>query len=115
LGRSWRALAESRSSGKPFFSRKLIRGTLVELLLASGLSQLTAFGDQLDLVSSKGVASADLMADISRAISREYFEHVMSLAESLEGNLVVPSAIFFFLPFTIAILLPLMTSLSAIF
>ena len=56
-----------------------------------------------------------MMADISRAISREYFEHVMSAAESLEGNLVIPSAIFFFLPFTAAIMLPVMTSLSGAF
>jgi hypothetical protein len=110
-----RALAESRSGGKPLFSRKPVRGTLVELLLASGLTQLTAFGAQLDLVASKGVSGADMMADISRAISREYFEHVMSAAESLEGNLVVPSALFFFLPFTVVILLPIMTSLTSAF
>jgi Flp pilus assembly protein TadB len=110
-----RALADSRSSGRPLFSRKPVRGTLVELLLASGLSQLTAFGAQLDLVASKGVSGAEMMADISRAISREYFEYVMSAAESLEGNLVVPSAIFFFLPFTLVILLPIMTSLSGAF
>jgi Flp pilus assembly protein TadB len=110
-----RALADSRSSGKPLFSRKPIRGTLVELLLGSGLSQLTAFGAQLDLVAAKGVSGADMMADISRAISREYFEHVMSAAENLEGNLVIPSAIFFFLPFTLVILLPVMTSLTGAF
>jgi Flp pilus assembly protein TadB len=110
-----RALADSHSSGRPLFSRKPLRGTLVEILLSAGLSQLTAFAAQLDLVASKGVAGADLMADISRAISREYYEHVMSAAESLEGNLVVPSAIFFFLPFTIAILLPMMTALSGAF
>jgi hypothetical protein len=110
-----RALADSRSSGRPLFSRKPVRGTLVELLLGSGLSQLTAFGAQLDLVASKGVAGAEMMADISRAISREYFEHVMSAAESLEGNLVVPASIFFFLPFTLAVLLPVMTSFSNAF
>jgi Flp pilus assembly protein TadB len=110
-----RALADSRSSGRPLFSRKPVRGTLVELLLASGLSQLTAFGAQLDLVASKGVSGAEMMADISRAISREYFEYVMSAAESLEGNLVIPSSIFFFLPFTAAIMLPVMNSLSGAF
>jgi len=110
-----RALADSRSSGRPLFTRKPIRGTLVDLLLASGLTQLTAFGAQLDLVASKGVSGAEMMADISRAISREYFEHVMSAAESLEGNLVIPSSIFFFLPFTAAIMLPVMTSVGGAF
>jgi Flp pilus assembly protein TadB len=110
-----RALAESRSSGRPLFSRKPLRGTLVELLLASGLSQLTAFGAQLDLVAAKGVAGAEMMADISRAVSREYFEQVMSAAERLEGNLVVPSSVFFFLPFTLAVLLPVMTAFSSAF
>ncbi|MBN1438458.1 MAG: hypothetical protein JW929_03530 [Anaerolineales bacterium] len=110
-----RALADSRSSGRPLFTRKPVRGTLVELLLGSGLSQLTAFGAQLDLVASKGVAGAEMMADISRAISREYFEHVMSAAETLEGNLVLPSAIFFFLPFTAAIMLPVMSSVTGAF
>jgi Flp pilus assembly protein TadB len=110
-----RALADSRSSGKPLFSRKPVRGTLVELLLGSGLSQLTAFGAQLDLVAAKGVAGAEMMADISRSISREYFEYVMSAAESLEGNLVIPTAVFFFVPLTAIIMLPIMTSLSAAF
>jgi tight adherence protein C len=110
-----RALAESRSSGRPLFTRKPVRGTLVEVLLASGLSELVAFGSQLDLVASKGVAGAEMMADISRAISREYYEHVMTAAESIESQLVIPSAIFFFLPFTLAILLPIMGSLSKAF
>jgi Flp pilus assembly protein TadB len=109
------ALADSRSSGKPLFTRKPVRGTLIDVLIGSGLSQLTAFGAQLDLVAAKGVSGAEMMADISRAISREYFEHVMSAAESLEGNLVIPSSIFFFLPFTLAILLPVMTSVSGAF
>jgi hypothetical protein len=113
LGRSWRALAESRSSDKPLFSRNPVRGTLVEILLGSGFSQLNAFDAQFDLVASKGMAGAELMADIYRAISSKYFEHVMSAAESLEGNLVASSAIFFFLPFTLVILLTVMTSLMA--
>ncbi len=83
--------------------------------LGPGLSQVTAFGAQLDLVAGKGVAGAEMMADISRAISREYFEYVMSAAESLEGNLVIPTAIFFFVPLTAIIMLPIMTSLSKAF
>jgi tight adherence protein C len=110
-----RALAESRSSGRPLFTRKPVRGTLVEILLASGLSELTAFGAQLDLVASKGVSGADMMAEISKAVSREYYERVMTAAESLESKLVFPSAIFFFLPFTLAILLPVMNALTAAF
>jgi Flp pilus assembly protein TadB len=110
-----RALAEARSGGRPLFSRKPVRGTLVEVLLATGLSELVAFGAQLDLIASKGVSGAQMMAEISRAISREYYERVMAAAETLESKLVFPSAIFFFLPFTLAILLPVMTALSAAF
>jgi Flp pilus assembly protein TadB len=110
-----RALAEARSGGRPLFSRKPVRGTLVEILLATGLSELVAFGAQLDLVAGKGVSGAQMMAEISKAVSREYYERVMSAAESLESKLVFPSAIFFFLPFTLAILLPVMTALTAAF
>jgi Flp pilus assembly protein TadB len=110
-----RALADSRSSGRPLFTRKPVRGTLIDVLLGSGLSPLAAFGAQLDLVAAKGVAGAEMMTNVSRAISREYFEYVMSAAERLEGNLVIPSAIFFFLPLTAVIMLPIMTSLSAAF
>jgi hypothetical protein len=110
-----RALAQARSGGRPLFTRKPVRGTLVEVLLATGLSELVAFGAQLDLVAGKGVSGAQMMAEISKAVSREYYERVMSAAESLESKLVFPSAIFFFLPFTLAILLPVMTALSAAF
>jgi hypothetical protein len=56
-----------------------------------------------------------MMAEISKAVSREYYERVMTAAESLESKLVFPSAIFFFLPFTLAILLPVMNALTAAF
>lgn len=107
-----RAVGESRSSGRPLFSRsREVRGTLVETLGRMEMPELTAFASQIDLVAAKGAAGAELMDNIAVGLAREYRRRVMRAAEELESNLVIPAAVFFFLPFVIAIMLPLLLPL----
>jgi Flp pilus assembly protein TadB len=107
-----RAVAESRTSGRPLFSRsREVRGTLVDSLARLQLPELAAFGSQVDLVAAKGVAGAQLMDAIAVGLAREYRRHVLRAAEELESNLVMPAAVFFFLPFVIAIMVPLLLPL----
>ncbi len=110
-----RAVAETRRGGRPLFTKKPVRGTLVETLAEMGLPELNAFAVQLDLVAEKGVAGADLMTSIARSLAAEYREAVMRAAEELESNLVAPAALFFFLPFVAVIMAPLVVSLLRTF
>lgn len=111
-----RSVAESRTSGRPLFSRSPgVRGTLVETLSRMQLPELSAFASQIDLVAAKGVAGAQLMDAIAVGLAREYRRHVLRSAEELESNLVIPAAAFFFLPFVIAIMVPLLLPLLAAF
>jgi len=92
------------ATGLPLFSRKPIKGALVEVLQGTDLPALRAFGAQLDLVARQGVDQAALMNDLARGLAREYHERVMVEKEQLGGKLTTRVAFFFFFP-TVAILL----------
>jgi Flp pilus assembly protein TadB len=111
-----RALIESRSSGRPLFSRgREIRGTLVDTLAEMRLPELLAFASQLDLVAGKGASGLELMDNIARGLSREHRMRVLRAAEELESDLVIPATLFFFLPFVAAVMIPLMIPLLQMF
>ncbi len=93
------AVEQSRQTGRPLFSRKPIGGTLVEVMGYSGIPALHAFGSQLDLVASKGVAGAALMSEIARALGQEYRARLQSEVEKLDSRLTLVVALFFFVPF----------------
>jgi len=109
------AVEASRSTGKPLFSRKPITGTLVEVMAQSGLPALHAFGSQLDLVASKGVAGAVLMAEIARTLGQEYRAKLQSEVEKLDSRLVLVVALFFFVPFVALLLFAALGPVLAIF
>ncbi len=111
-----RAVAESRTSGRPLFSRSRdIKGALVETLAEWRLTELMAFASQLDLVAGKGAAGPELMDNIARGLAREHRMRVMRAAEELESNLVLPATLFFFLPFVAAVMIPLMVPMLELF
>jgi tight adherence protein C len=105
------AMAEARSSSRPLFSRKPLKGALVVWVERWRLPSLLAFGSSLDLVAGKGVAGEAMMSRIAQGMSREYREKLLKRAEALESNLVLPSAVFFFVPFMAAIVVPVLLPL----
>lgn len=109
------AVEASRSSGRPLFSRKPITGALVEVMGQSGIPALHAFGSQLDLVASKGVAGAVLMSEIARALGQEYRAKLQSEVEKLDSRLVLVAALFFFVPFVALLLFAALGPVLAIF
>jgi tight adherence protein C len=109
------ALAEAARTGRPLFSRGPTRGILVEGLRRMGDEALNAFAVQLDMVAEKGAAGAELMGSIAEALAREEQARAMRAAERLESDLVIPAALFFFIPFVTVVMLPLLISLSAAF
>ncbi len=109
------AVEMSRASGKPLFSRKPITGALVEVMGASGVPALHAFGSQLDLVASKGVAGAALMSEIARALGQEYRAKLQSEVEKLDSRLTLVVALFFFVPFVVLLLFAALNPILAVF
>jgi tight adherence protein C len=109
------AIARSRSSGRPLFSRKPITGTLLELMTSSGIPALHAFGSQLDLVASKGVAGAMLMSEIARTLGQEYRARLQSQVEKLDSRLTLVVAIFFFVPFVALLLFAVLQPVLEVF
>lgn len=105
------AVSEARTSNRPLFSRKPMKGALTSHFERWGLPPLLAFGKSLDLVSDKGVAGESVMARIAQNISREYREQLLRQAENLESALLLPTALYFFLPFMAAIILPILLPL----
>ena len=110
-----RALANSMASHRPAFTRGTVQGVVMETLGTINIQQLTRFGIQLDRIAVKGVESSRIMADVARGFAREYKTTVQSAAASLDTKLLLPMALFFFLPFIAAILLPLFMSLLKVF
>jgi Flp pilus assembly protein TadB len=109
------AVEMSRGTGRPLFSRKPITGALVEVMGASGIPALHAFGSQLDLVASKGVAGAALMAEIARALGQEYRAKLQSEVEKLDSRLVLVVALFFFVPFVALLLFAALSPILTVF
>jgi len=109
------AIAQSRSTGRPLFSRKPITGTLLAVMTSAGIPALHAFGSQLDLVASKGVAGAVLMSEIARTLGQEYRARLQSQVEKLDSQLVLVVAIFFFVPFVALLLFAVLQPIFEIF
>ena len=67
---------------------------------------------QLDRVAAKGVDAPRIMVEIARGLAREYRSQIQQTASNMENELLIPMTLFFFLPFIVSILTPVMVSLS---
>ena len=113
------AVALSQRSGRPLFSRRdgggRIQGALLETFTDAHLPMLRAFAAQLDRVSEKGVAGAEQMSAVARALAQEYRQRLMRETKKLDSRLVLATAFFFFIPFVLVILGSFMLPILAMF
>ncbi|RCK72763.1 MAG: hypothetical protein ANABAC_1297 [Anaerolineae bacterium] len=109
------AIAATSSSARPLFSRKPVQGTLVETFRKANLPALTAFASQLDLVASKGVGGAELMAQIAETLVGEYRARLASEVEKLDSRLTLMVMFFYFAPFVIFLLATFLTPVLSAF
>jgi Flp pilus assembly protein TadB len=110
-----RAFEMTNSTGTPVFSTPTTRGTLLQVMMGTKVSVLTALSAQLDLVARKGSEAADLMTDIGKSIAIECYEEKVVAAETMESALILPSTVFYFLPLIIVVMLPLMQMIGQAF
>jgi Flp pilus assembly protein TadB len=109
------AVSQARQSNRGMFSRGQSKGILLEKLEEHQLLELNRFAMQLDRVAAKGVDAPRIMVEIARGLAREYRSHVQQTAANMDSELLMPMTLFFFLPFMIVILAPLMTTITSMF
>ena len=112
------ALAEQSRTNRPLWTSGETIGVLLDYMnreAASGMPQLRRFAKQLDRVSGIGVDSPDIIAKVAEGFSREYKARITKSAATLDTKLVFPTMLFFFLPFLLAIGLPLFLSVLSAF
>jgi Flp pilus assembly protein TadB len=109
----------AQHTGRPLFSRKsgaqTVQGVLVEVFGNTKVTSLRAFASQLDRVSQKGVAGAQQMGDIARMMADEYRASLQRATKKLDSQLVMATAMFFFIPFVIVILGSFMLPILSLF
>jgi len=109
------AVSQARQSNRGMFSRGQSTGILVEKLEEHRLNELNRFAMQLDRVAAKGVDAPRIMVEIARGLAREYRSHVQQTAANMDTELLMPMTLFFFLPFMIVVLVPLVITISSAF
>jgi len=113
LGRILKAaVSKARQSDRAMFSRGPNKGVLMEELGKLDLPELSRFANQLDRVAAKGVDAPRIMIEIARGLAREYKTQVQKTASNMDNELLMPMTLFFFLPFIVAIMLPVIVSLT---
>jgi len=103
-----RAVQQSTTSGLPLFSRDRMDGALVRTVSRYDLPALQSFMRQLDLAARKGAAGPEQMQRLAHTMILTHKERALREAEKLDGRLAVPAVLFFFMPFLIFILAPMM-------
>ena len=107
------AVSKARQSERAMFSRGASKGVLMEELNQHGMAELSRFAMQLDRVAAKGVDAPRIMIEIARGLAREYRSHIQQTASNMDNELLIPMTLFFFLPFIVSILMPVMVSLGS--
>ena len=106
------AVSQARQSERAMFSRGASKGILMEELGKHGLPELSRFAMQLDRVAAKGVDAPRIMVEIARGLAREYKSQIQQTASNMDNELLIPMTLFFFLPFIVSIMVPIMVSIT---
>jgi tight adherence protein C len=109
------AVAQATQSARSMFSHGSNPGILMEILSKWELPELSRFAMQLNRVAEKGVDAPRIMTDIARGLAREYRSHVQQTAANMDTELLAPMTLFFFLPFVVVILAPVIISFIGMF
>ncbi len=107
------SVAKARQSERAMFSRGASKGILMEELNQHGMPELSRFAMQLDRVAAKGVDASRIMVEIAKGLAREYKSLVQTVAANMDTELLLPMTLFFFLPFVVSMMAPLVVSFNS--
>ena len=105
------AIEASRSTGRPVFGGGAVPGTLYATVRRYDLPPLRAFAAQIDMAARKGAAGPELMESLAGTLIIEYKDRALREAEQLDSRLALPAVLFFFLPFMVLVLVPMLVPL----
>lgn len=83
------------------------KGWLREEAERSGHSGLINFAVQLDLLKSSGTGADILLGSLAQSVTAEYLGRLEVQAEQIGDKMVMPMLIFFFVPYLIGLMAPL--------
>jgi pilus assembly protein TadC len=90
-------------------------GILLQEARRSGMQELVSLAVQLDIIARRGSDPGPLLASVAQSVSEDYQAQMDRAAEKIGAELIFPTFLFFFVPFMIAVLLPLVPNLIAMF
>lgn len=73
----------------------------------SGLAALVNFGVQLDLLKATGTGAEVLLGSLADAVAAEFHGRLMARAETIGDTLVLPTMLFYFLPYVLGLIVPI--------
>lgn len=73
----------------------------------SGMPSLVNFATQFEFFKTAGKGEALLMGTLADTVAADYEAQVMARAEALENKLVLPIALFFFIPYMAGLMIPM--------
>ena len=83
------------------------KGFLREEAERSGHSGLINFAVQLDLLKSSGTGADILLGSLAQSVAAEYLGRLEIQAEQIGDKMVMPMLIFFFVPYLVGLMAPL--------
>ncbi|MGB8211987.1 MAG: hypothetical protein WCE68_00380 [Anaerolineales bacterium] len=109
------AMERATASGALLFSQAEAKGMLPDYITELQFSPLEAFTARMDAVAERGAEGPQRMTELARDLAMEYQVAVARAAETLDTKLLMPMTLFFFVPFMLAIFLPLAVSMFSAF
>lgn len=104
-------ILRAKQSGKPLFGQGGEAGGLLLEARRYAFEPLTAFFAQLEQIARAGTGGAEMMAALAESLQREHRVTLTERMEKLENDLVLPTTIFFFIPFVVGIIAPVLIGL----
>jgi hypothetical protein len=109
------AKAEADSSHQLLLAHAGSPGTFRAFCNDLGVTQLSAFAAQIDMVALRGSDAPRQMSSVAKGLARDYRGEVSRNASNLDNQLLIPTTIYFFLPMLATLLVPLFMGVMGLF
>lgn len=90
-------------------------GTFRAFCDALGVSQLSTFAAQIDMVALRGAEGPRQMSSVAKGLARDYRSEVTRNASNLNNQLLFPTTMYFFVPMLATLLVPLFMGVLSLF
>jgi len=108
LASKWIRETLQAAHGRSLFSRdEDHKGVLYLRSKETGLPELVALARELDHAQKQGYGTQENLSRMATRSAKDFLRAMKLKAKELESKLVVPVVVFFFLPFLVAVIIPI--------